>query len=195
MVETLSKFGVPINGARTGQFQPKIRHRFRVRVVNFGPIAGGLELTNNVVSADRPNVTFAQVEIQSYNSRMYYASKPEFQTISILLRDDITNTVSKLVGHQVQKQQNFFEQTSAAAGINYKFTTYLEILDGGNETVFETWTLEGCFLQEANWNQANLDYTSSDPLEINLTVRFDNATLGDGLFELNPQLKGGVTIG
>ena len=76
MVETLSKFGVPINGVRTGQFQPKIRHRFRVRVVNFGPIAGGLELTNNVVSADRPNVTFAQVEIQSYNSRMYLASNP-----------------------------------------------------------------------------------------------------------------------
>ena len=40
-----------------------------------------------------------------------------------------------------------------------------------------------------------MDYTSSDPLEINLTARFDNATQGDGLFELNPQLKSGVTIG
>ena len=36
MVETLSKFGVPINGARTGPFAPKIKHRFRVRVINFG---------------------------------------------------------------------------------------------------------------------------------------------------------------
>ena len=36
MVETLSKFGVPINGARNGMLMPKIRHRFRVRVINFG---------------------------------------------------------------------------------------------------------------------------------------------------------------
>jgi hypothetical protein len=193
MVETLSKFGVPINGARTGQFAPKIKHRFRVRVINFGPIAGGLELTQQVMTVDRPNVTFAAAQIHSYNSRMYYAEKPEWQTINLEVRDDITNSVSKLVGHQLQKQMNFFEQTSVAAGINYKFTTLIEMLDGGNERTFEQWTLEGCFLETVNYNQ--LDYQSSDPATIQLTVRDDNATLGDGLFELNPQFRPGVTMG
>jgi hypothetical protein len=88
---------------------------------------------------------------------------------------------------------NFFEQTSVAAGINYKFTTILEILDGGNETVFETWTLEGCFLETVDYQ--SLEYNSSDPVDIQLTVRFDNATLADGLFELNPQFRPGVSIG
>ena len=193
MVETLSKFGVPINGARNGLFMPKIKHRFRVRVINFGPIAGGLELTQQVVTVDRPNVTFTGQTVHSYNSIMHFAGKAEWQTINLTVRDDITNSVSKLVGHQVQKQMNFFEQTSVAAGINYKFTSIIEIMDGGNEEVFEQWTLEGCFLETINYN--NLDYSSSDAVDIQMTVRFDNATLADGLFELNPQTRAGVTIG
>lgn len=193
MVETLSKFGVPINGARNGMLMPKVRHRFRVRVINFGPIAGGLELTQQVMTADRPNVNFSPVEVHSYNSRMYYGSKPEWQMINIEVRDDITNSVSRLVGHQLQKQMNFFEQTSVAAGINYKFTTLLEILDGGNETTFEQWTLEGCFLESVNYQQ--LDYSSSDPVTIQMQIRYDNASLADGLFETNPQFSSGVSIG
>jgi len=193
MVETLSKFGVPINGARNGMLMPKIRHRFRVRVINFGPIAGGLELTQQVMTADRPNVNFNSVQVHSYNSRMYYAEKPEWQAINIEVRDDITNSVSRLVGHQLQKQMNFFEQTSVAAGINYKFTTIMEIMDGGNEAIFEQWTLEGCFLESVNYQQ--LDYQSSDPVTIQLQVRYDNATLADGLFETNPQFRTGQVIG
>jgi hypothetical protein len=193
MVETLSKFGVPINGTRTGQYMPKIRHRFRVRVINFGPIAGGLELTQQVINVNRPNVNFNSQPMHSYNSIMYYAGKPEWQPISLEVRDDITNSVSKLVGHQLQKQMNFFEQTSAAAGINYKFTTLIEILDGGNEAVFEQWTLEGCFLDQVDYQQ--LDYTSSDAVTIQMQIRYDNATLADGLMELNPQFRPGVTVG
>lgn len=193
MVETLSKFGVPINGTRTGQYQPKIRHRFRVRVINFGPIAGGLELTQQVMNVNRPSVNFNNQPIHSYNSIMYYSGKAEWQAISLEVRDDITNTVSRLVGHQLQKQMNFFEQTSAAAGINYKFTTILEIMDGGNEAVFEQWTLEGCFLDQVDYQQ--LDYSSSDPVTIQMQIRYDNATLADGLMDLNPQFRPGVTVG
>lgn len=192
MVETLSKFGVPINGTRTGQFQPKIKHRFRVRVINFGPIAGGLELTQQVVNVNRPNVQFEEGTMHSYNSVMYYAGKATWQTISLEVRDDITNSVARLIGHQLQKQMNFFEQTSAAAGINYKFTTIIEIMDGGNEAVFEQWTLEGCFLQQVDYQQ--LDYSSSDAVTVQMTIRYDNATLADGLMELNPQFRPGVTI-
>jgi hypothetical protein len=193
MVETLSKFGVPINGTRTGQFQPKIRHRFRVRVINFGPIAGGLELTQQVINAARPNVSFEATPLHIYNSIMYFSGKATWQNLQLEIRDDITNSVSRLVGHQLQKQMNFFEQTSAAAGINYKFTTIIEILDGGNEDVFEQWTLEGCFLQSVDYQQ--LAYESSEAVTISLTIRFDNATLADGLMELNPQFRPGVTVG
>ena len=50
-------------------------------------------------------------------------------------------------------------------GIDYKFITRFEILDGGNgantPNVLETWELYGCFVQNINYNE--LDYATQDP--------------------------------
>ena len=85
--------------------------------------------------------------------------------------------VQKLVGEQLQKQFDFFEQASAASGSDYKFTTRIEILDGGNgantPTILETWEVYGCYLQGANYN--TLNYATSEPVTVALTIRYDNA--------------------
>lgn len=192
---TMSRFGVPLGGGagRGGMLQPKMKWKFRVRVANFGPINGGLELSQQVISASRPNMTQDPVEVHSYASRAYYAGKPQWAPISIELRDDVTNSVSKLVGHQMQKQQNHFEQTSPLAGINYKFNTWLETLDGGNDTVLEQWYLEGCFLAGVNYGQ--FEYSSSEPMTVSLEIRYDIATQSGDLMPLIPQLMPGVLIG
>lgn len=195
MAETLTKFGVPLGGGqgRGGLLQLKYKYRFRVRMINFGPIAGGLELSNFVQSVDRPTLTHDIVEVHSYNSRAYFAGKHEFGTIGMVLKDDMTNNVAKLVGHQTQKQLNHFEQTGFAAGVNYKFLTLIETMDGGNDTVLETWTLEGCWLSETNFS--NLDYTSTNEFQtIELTIRYDNATMADGLMTRLPEYIPGNRI-
>jgi hypothetical protein len=181
-METLSKFGVPLGGGsgRGGILQPKFKYRFRVRLINFGPLAGGLDITQNVVKVDRPKVQYEEVEVHAYNSRAYYAGKHQWQPITLDVRDDVTNAVARLVGHQVQKQMNHFEQTSFLAGVNYKFSTLIEVMDGGNDGVLETWTLEGCWLQDIQYD--TLDYGDSTSfLTISMTMRYDNATLSDGL--------------
>jgi len=78
------------------------------------------------------------------------------------------------------------EQASASAGIDYKFITRFEILDGGNgaseANVLETWELYGCFLQNVNYN--DLNYASNEPVTITASMRFDNAIqspIGDGV--------------
>jgi hypothetical protein len=192
---TMSRFGVPLGGGagRGGMLQPKTKFKFRVRVINFGPIAGGLELTQQVMTAGRPSMTQDPVTVHSYASQAYYAGKPSWSPIQIELRDDVSNSVSRLVGHQVQKQQNHFEQTSPLAGVNYKFNTYIETLDGGNDTVLEQWYLEGCFL--TNVNYGSFDYSASDPMTINLDVRYDIATQSGDLMPVIPQLLPGVLIG
>ncbi len=192
---TLSRFGVPMGGGsgRGGILQPKTKWKFRVRVINFGPIQGGLELSQQIMSAGRPNYSQPDQAVHAYNSTAYYGGKHAWAPINMELRDDVTNSVSKLVGHQVQKQTNHFEQTSPLSGINYKFNTYIETLDGGNDTVLEQWYLEGCFLTEVNYN--SFDYSSSDPMTISLTVRYDNATQSGDLMPLVPQLLPGVMIG
>lgn len=193
-METLSKFGVPLGGGqgRGGLLQLKYKNRWRVRVVNFGPIAGGLDFTQQVQSANKPKISHEEVEVHSYNSTAYYAGKHKWESIQIVLKDDLTNNVAKLVGHQLQKQLNHFEQTAFASGINYKFVTIIETMDGGNDTVIDTWTLEGCFLQNVEY--AELDYAESGFQTITLTVRFDNATQANGLMTALPEMVPGTRL-
>ncbi len=180
---TLDKFGVPgtdIGTGRGGILQPKLKYRFRVISVAFGPIDSQLNLTQQVMNVTKPQLTYDEVQIDSYNSRAWVAGKHVWNPITLVVRDDITNSVSSLVGHQMQKQVNHFEQTAATSGQNYKFTLFLQTLDGGNVAIQEEWVLEGCWLQDVNYD--TLDYTASEVQQITMSVRFDNATQSDGLF-------------
>lgn len=194
MPSTLHKFGVPLGGGagRGGILQPKTKHKFRVRVVNFGPVAGGIELSQQVISVGRPQKQASPVEVHSYNSIMYYAGKAVWNSINLRVRDDVTNSVSKLVGHQVQKEMNHFQQTTPLAGSNYKFTTFIETLDGGDDAVLERWCIENCYLENVEWGEN--DYSTADAVEISMTIRYDNATQEGGLMPLNPQLGVGPLL-
>ena len=186
---TLSKFGVPIDGStgRGGILQPKLKYRFRVRFTGFGSVGQSpLQLTQQVMNITRPKVSHEEVPIHSYNSISYMQGKHTWEAITITLRDDINNNISKLVGGQVQKQMNHFEQTSAISGSRYKFGTKIEILDGTNNTELEQWDLEGCFLQNVDYSDG--DYAVSEPVQVILTLKYDNAihtAPGDTIFPLS----------
>ena len=157
---------------------PKLQYRFRVTLENFG-VAGTptSELTKQVVDVTRPNVSFEQITVDVYNSRVFLAGKHTWEPITLNLREDVSNNVQKLVGSQLQKQFDFFEQSSAASGQDYKFVTKIEILDGGNGAnavgILETFELYGCYLESANYN--TLAYSTNDPVTVALSIRYDNA--------------------
>lgn len=181
-ISTLSKITVPLasgdSASNQGLLMPKLQYRFRVTLENFGVSTPTTELTKQVIDVTRPNVSFEQMTIDVYNSRVYLAGKHTWEPITLNLREDVNNNVQKLVGEQLQKQFDFYEQSSAASGQDYKFTTRIEILDGGNgantPTVLETFELYGCYCESANYNQ--LSYSNStDPVSVTLNIRYDNA--------------------
>ena len=180
-ISTLSKITVPLasdaSSSTQGLLMPKLQYRFRVTHENFGVSTPTTELTKQVIDVTRPTVNFEELEIPVYNSRAYLAGRPTWEPITLNLREDVNNSVQKLVGEQLQKQFDFFEQSSAASGIDYKYTTRIEILDGGNgantPNVLETFELYGCFIQNANYN--TLAYSSNEPVTIQLAMRYDNA--------------------
>ena len=135
-VSTLSKFTVPLasdqSSGSQGLLMPKLQYRFRVILENFGISTPRSEITKQVVDVTRPNITFDQITLEAYNSRVYMAGKHTWDPITLNVRDDVNNEVAKLTGEQLQKQFDFFEQSSAASGSDYKFTSRVEILDGGN---------------------------------------------------------------
>jgi hypothetical protein len=184
-ISSLSRFTVPLGAGQSASVQgllmPKLKYRFRVQLENFGISKPTTELTKQVVSAARPQVQFENQTIHVYNSSIKYAGKHTWQDMTLTLRDDVGGEVTKRVGEQLQKQFDFFEQASAASGMDYKFQTRIEMLDGGNgnyePTVLETWQIAGCYLQQVNYNE--LAYAESTPMEIALTITYDNAIQTD----------------
>lgn len=180
-ISSLSKITVPLatNDSATSQglLMPKLQYRFRVTLENFGVGTPTTELTKQVIDVTRPQVSFENMELHVYNSKVNLAGKHTWNPLTLNLREDVNNNVQKLVGTQLQKQFDFMEQSGAASGRDYKFLTRIEILDGGNgaftPTVLETWECYGCYVQEANYNQ--LAYATSEAVTVALTIQFDNA--------------------
>jgi hypothetical protein len=200
---SLNNMTVPgADGVSTGQglLMPKLQYRFRVLFSNIGNEKDPLSLTRQVIDVTRPNVSFPEIPLEIYNSRVYLAGKPTWEPITFNVRDDVNGTVAGIIGKQVQMQMDFQEQSSAAAGIDYKFNMQIQILDGGNGTdnkgsgasILEEWQLYGCYLSAVNYN--TLNYGTNEAVTISATVRYDNA-IQYGLGGDNPVATAGHIAG
>ena len=180
-VSSLQRMTVPLasdqSSSTQGLLMPKLKYRFRVMFENFGVSTPRTELTKQVVNIARPNLTFEEIALPIYNSTLKLAGRHAWADITCSLRDDASGAVSRLVGEQLQKQMDFLEMSSAASGIDYKFTTKVEVLDGGNganePVVLETWELYGCYLKAANYG--DLNYGSNEAATIEMSIAYDNA--------------------
>jgi len=181
---SLTKMTVPLANDQSsptqGLIMPKLKYRFRVSFQNLGTSSPTTNLTKQVVDFARPNVTFENIDLPVYNSTIKLAGKYSWADVTCNIRDSADGQVSKLVGEQLQKQLDFAEMSSASSGIDYKFLTYFEVLDGGNganaPVALESWSLLGCYLQGVNYNDFN--YGTNEAATISLTIRFDNAIQG-----------------
>lgn len=189
-VGSLTKFTVPLatdqSSSTQGLLMPKLAYRFRVSFEQFGTTQPVSELTKQVMDVTRPQVQFGDITIDAYNSKIKMIGKPEWQDVTVNLRDDAAGNVTRLIGEQLQKQFDFMEQASAVSGFDYKFIMRIEMLDGGNgvnqPNVLETWELYGCFLQQVQYGEMN--YSTNDPVKIQLTIKYDNAVqtpIGSGV--------------
>lgn len=198
--ETLQNLSVqPEGSTNAALLMPKLQFRFRLTFEGLGTEdpSDPVILTRQVIDCSRPSVSFQKITLPIYNSTLYMAGKPTWTTMTINLRDDALGHVSRLIGSQLQKQMDFYEQSTAIAASDYKFMMYLEILDGGNGGyevgVLERWELYGCFLETVNYNSVN--YGTNEEIRIALTVSFDNAlqvnTGGDNAGVTPEFLRGG----
>jgi len=180
-VSSLQRMTVPLasdqSSSTQGLLMPKLKYRFRVMFESLGVSKPTTELTKQVVSFARPNLSFEAITLPVYNSTLKLAGKHSWADVACEVRDDASGNVSKLIGEQLQKQMDFLEMASASSGIDYKFTTKVEILDGGNgastPVVLETWELYGCYIISADYGALN--YGESAPVTITFNISYDNA--------------------
>jgi hypothetical protein len=177
----LDKFGVELSGTRGPLLQPRVQYRFRVLFFGFGSREGVAEaLTLNTNTVTIPNLSFETQEINSYNSRAYFAGKHTWGTASLQVRDTYDDSVSRAVGAQLQRQLDHYNQTGFQSASDYKFKMVIQQLSGGTsaDDVNQNIHLCGCFLEDVTYD--GFDYASSAMRNIEMTIRPDNVIIESG---------------
>lgn len=124
-------------------------------------------------TSSRPQLTFDETVIDYINQKRYLSGKGTWAALNLSLYDPIVPSAAQKVMEWVRLD---WENVTGRMGYAqfYKKTINLKLLDGVGAVV-EDWELQGTWIQEANFN--DLDYASSDPVEISLVLRFDQALL------------------
>ncbi len=176
-VQNLINMSVPTE-ARTGALlMPKLQNRFRVSF----DFDTGRYVTGNAVSVTRPTLSFDPVTLEVYNSRVYIPGKHTWNTVEIVVRDTVSNQTVKKIEEQLTRQIDMATQSVQRSASSFKFKTTIETLDGSNpiggtvpsSSILDKWTLLGCYIENVTYG--NNDYSSSEPVTITVTVKYDTA--------------------
>lgn len=177
---TINDIGIPLpGGSGLGILQPKQKNKWIVQFVNIGTVTSSRDLSMQCITVSRPKLTFQKHELHRYNSVAWIAGKHSYEALQVTFQDNYSNTASATVQSQTELQQKLLGADSglylaAAPDANtYKFATKLQMLDGGTN-VLEEIHYEGCFIESVDYGE--MDYSTSEPVTISLTISFDNAT-------------------
>jgi len=161
MAETLS-----VTDMLPNKFEPKRQFRWIFSIEGIDAFL--------MKTAARPEMSMDVQEIPWINAKRYLAGRLTFSNMSITLHDPIAPSGAQQVMEWIRTHA---ETVSGRAGYAdfYKRDCQIKILDPIG-TVVELWDMKGCFIETANFNTLTYDDDGS-PVEIALTMRFDNCVL------------------
>ena len=146
-------------------FEPKLQNRF---LMNIDGIDAYL-----IKKIDRPNVTFQEITLDHINVKRKIKGKANWENITCELYDPVTPSGAQSVMEWIRLSH---ESLTGRDGYSdfYKKDVSFQVL-GPVGDVVEEWELKGTYIQSANFG--DLDFASSDPVEISCTLRYDYAVL------------------
>ena len=146
-------------------YEPKLKNRF---IFQIDGIPAYIFKT-----AARPSIEFEEVEINHMNVKRYLKGKGSWSEISMTLYDPVVPSAAQAVMEWVRLSH---ESVTGRDGYSdfYKKDITCQIL-GPVGDIVEEWSLKGAFIKSANFG--DLDMSSSEPVEIELTLRYDYAIL------------------
>ena len=156
---------IDANQAMFTPFEPKLKNRF---VMSIDGIPAYL-----IKTAARPSITFEEVELNHMNVKRFVKGKGTWETIEITMYDPVVPSAAQAAMEWIRLSH---ESVTGRDGYSdfYKKDVDFQVL-GPVGDVVEQWKLKGTWIQAANFN--DMDFASSDPVEISLTLRYDYAIL------------------
>ncbi len=146
-------------------FEPKTKNRYILYVEGIPSYL--------IKTANRPSITFEEVELNHINVKRYVKGKGSWEPIEITLYDPVVPSGAQAVMEWVRLHK---ESVTGRDGYSdfYKKDITINMLGPVGDKI-EEWTLKGAFIVSAAFN--DLDWSASDPAEITLSLRYDYAIL------------------
>ena len=146
-------------------FEPKLKNRF---IMTIDGIPAYM-----IKAANRPSISFDEVELHHMNIRRYVKGKATWETLEITLYDPIVPSASQAVMEWIRLSH---ESVTGRDGYSdfYKKDVQFNML-GPVGDIVEEWTLKGAWCQAVNFG--DVTFEDSTPVEISVTLRYDFAIL------------------
>ena len=146
-------------------YEPKVANRFIMYIEGIPAYI--------VKAASRPSIDQGELILDHINVERKLKGKSRWQDITVTLYDPVVPAGAQAVMEWVRLHH---ESVTGRDGYSdfYKKDITFNVL-GPVGDIVEEWLLKGAFIQAANLN--DLDYASSDPVDISLTLRYDYAIL------------------
>jgi hypothetical protein len=184
MASTANNMGIGM--LASAAFKRKYRWVFEVMQVG-GPSTGSFNIGGAYVkSGNRPQIDIDETEINFLNGKTFIPGKATFNEISftyydVAVKDDPTvnnllRWVNRVYNFEKQGSGNSIKATQGSypdKGGGYAGTGMLTLLDGCGFAL-EKWKLINCWPKSINFG--DLDYSSSDECNIELSLRYSFAT-------------------
>ena len=147
-------------------FEPKTKNRFIMYIDGIPSYF--------IKTANRPNITFEEIELNHINVKRYLKGKGVWETLEITLYDPIVPSGAQAVMEWVRLHHESVTGRDGYADFYKKDITFNMLGPVGDKV--EEWVLKGAFIQAANFN--DLDFANgTDVADITLTLRYDYAIL------------------
>lgn len=146
-------------------FEPKLANRFIMEI-------NGIE-SYMIKTASRPTFTSEVVELDHINVKRKIKGKSTWDDVNITLYDPIVPSGAQQVMEWIRTSHESLTGRDGYAAFYKKDITFYLLGPVGDKV--EQWTLKGAFITQANFGE--LDWTSNDPLSIELTLAYDYAIL------------------
>ena len=146
-------------------FEPKLGNRFIMEI-------NGIE-SYMIKTASRPTFTSEVVELDHINVKRKIKGKSTWDDVTITLYDPIVPSGAQQVMEWIRSSHESLTGRDGYAAFYKKDITFFLLGPVGDK--IEQWTLKGAFILSANFGE--LDWSSNDPLMIELTLSYDYAIL------------------
>ena len=146
-------------------FEPKTKNRYVMTIAGIPAYV--------IKTANRPQITFEEIELNHMNVKRFVKGKGTWQTLQFTTYDPIVPSAAQSVMEWIRLSHESVTGRDGYADF-YKKDVTINVL-GPVGDVVEEWTLKGAWVQDATFG--DLDFASSDPVEITCTLRYDYAIL------------------